>query len=456
GLEALRSGLEHEQTAQLDDLVAQRRRLLELELLGRLLHLAFEVLDQPHKVILRQLPGGDRAPALLIDLFRLGDLLQPHADVADRLHDGRRLDAVLAVVPDLQRTAPVRLVDRRLHRDRHAIGVHDHAALDVSRGTADDLDERALRSEIALLVGVEDRDERDLGEVDALAEKVHADDDIEHAEPQVPKDLDAFDGLDLGVEVMDLDPHLAQVVGEVLVHLLRERRDDRALAALDAGADLREQVIDLTVRRTDLDLGIDESRRPDDLLDRPRRVLAFVRTRRRRDEDRLVETRLELVEGERTVVERAGQAEAVLDEDLLARAVAAVHAANLRERDVRLVDEHEEVRREVVQERPRAAARGTACEMPRVVLDPSARAGLAHHLEVEARALREPLRLEQTALLLELLRAQGELGLDVFDRLEELLARCHEVARRVDVDAIALGQNLSGERVELGDALHVV
>src|SRR5438094_899991 len=148
-----------------------------------------------------------------------------------------------------------------------------------------------------------------------------------------------------------------------------------------------ELVIELTVRRTALDLGIDESRRPDDLFDGPRRMLDLVRTGRRRDEDRLVETRLELVEGEWTVVERAWQSEAVLDEDLLARAVAAVHAAHLRDRDVRLVDEHEEVRREVIEERPRAAPRRTACEMPRVVLDPSARAGLAHHLEVEARAL---------------------------------------------------------------------
>src|SRR6266850_1612209 len=330
----LRAVLQDHQAAQLDDLVSQQGGLFELEIFRRLLHLQLQVLDQAHELVLRELARGDRPPALLVDLFGVGELAQTHADVANGLHDGRRLDAVLGVVRQLPVPAPLGLVDRGLHRDGHAIGVHDHAALDVPRGTADDLDEGALRPEVALLVGVEDRDERDLGEIDALAQQVHADDDIEHAEPQITEDLDALDRLDLGMQVLDLDPHLTQVVGQVLGHLLRERRHDRALAPLDAGAQLPEQVVDLLVGRAHLDLRIHEARRPDDLIDLLRGALGLVWTWRRRHEDGLVETRLELVEGQWPVVKRAWQAEPVLDQDVLPRAVAAVHTAHLRDADV--------------------------------------------------------------------------------------------------------------------------
>ena len=104
---------------------------------------------------------------------------------------------------------------------------------------------------------------------------------------------------------MHLDAHLAQVVGEILGHLLRERCDEGALPALDAQPQLGEEVVDLAFRLADLDLGVDEARRPDDLLHDLWRMLELVGTRRRGHVDGLVETLLELLEGERPVVQRA-------------------------------------------------------------------------------------------------------------------------------------------------------
>jgi hypothetical protein len=75
---------------------------------------------------------------------------------------------VLLVVRFLLRAAAVRLLHRGLHRGRDRVGVEDDAALDVARGAADRLDQRGAVPEVALLVGIEDRDERDLGNVDAL------------------------------------------------------------------------------------------------------------------------------------------------------------------------------------------------------------------------------------------------------------------------------------------------
>ena len=94
--------------------------------------------------------------------------------------------------------------------------------------------------------------------------------------------------------------------------------------------------------------------------------------------------------------------------------------------------------------------------MARVVLDAGAVAELAHHLEVERRALAEPRGLERPALGLELADADLHLGLDVDDGFLELVGRRHVVGGRVDVGLLALGEQLAGQRVELGDALDLV
>ena len=141
-----------------------------------------------------------------------------------------------------------------------SVGVHDHLAADVPGRPADHLDQRPGRAQEALLVGVEDRHQGDLGQVDPLAQQVDPDQDVEDAEPQVAQDRDPLERVHLAVEVLDLDPELAQVVGQVLGHLLGQGRDQGALAALDAGADLLEQVVDLAVGRPDGDRRVDDRR----------------------------------------------------------------------------------------------------------------------------------------------------------------------------------------------------
>ena len=126
--------------------------------------------------------------------------------------------------------------------------------------------------------------------------------------------------------------------------------------------------------------------------------------------------REELVEGLRPVVERARQPEAEVHQRVLARAVALEHAADLRHRLVRLVDEAHEVVREEVEQAEGPLAGRAAVQDARVVLDAVAEAELAHHLHVELGALAQPVRLEQLALLLELLAARLHLVADLPDR----------------------------------------
>ena len=124
----------------------------------------------------------------------------------------------------------VGLVDRLLHRVGDLVGVHDRRAVQMARGAADGLDQRLLGAQEAFLVGVQDRDQADLGQVQTLAQQVDADDHVVHAQAQVAQDLDPLEGLHFGVQVVDLDAQLLQIVGQVLGHALGQRGHQHALA----------------------------------------------------------------------------------------------------------------------------------------------------------------------------------------------------------------------------------
>jgi hypothetical protein len=215
------------------DLVAECRRSFELELTGGGLHLCLHLPDELLDPRAIELVEVDAALPRVHDR-RLCNRPQPLVEVVDALDDRRGLDAAFVVVRLLHRASAVRLVDRSLHRFGDRVGVHDHLAADVPRGPPDHLNQRPGRAQEALLVGVEDRDERDLGQVDPLAQEIDADEHVVDAEPEVAQDRDPLERVDLAVQVLDLDAELLEVVGQILGHLLREGRDQRTLTPVDS------------------------------------------------------------------------------------------------------------------------------------------------------------------------------------------------------------------------------
>ena len=69
-----------------------------------------------------------------------------------------------------------------------------------------------------------------------------------------------FEGLNVGVQVVDLDADLDQIFGQVFRHFLGQRRDQNALALFGTGADFVDQVVDLPFGRANDDLGVDQTR----------------------------------------------------------------------------------------------------------------------------------------------------------------------------------------------------
>ena len=424
------------------------------------MHLLLERLDQPTQFLLRQ------RPELTLDLVPLAlspTVLARHRgravgpqhrqDVADRLADGLRIDAVLLVVGHLQQPSSLRLADRSGHRIGDPVGIHDHLTADVPGRATDHLDQRRLGPEEALLVGVEDADQRHLGKIESLAEEVDADQHIELAQPERTEDLDPLDGVDVGVEVPHPKTLLEQVVGEILGHLLGERGDEHPLVLRHPIVDQLHQIVDLSLGGLDDDLGVDEAGRSDDLFDHLCRHAELVLARRGGEEDRLVDPLEHLFERERPVVAGRREPEAVFDEDVLATAVARELAVELRDRDVALVDHEEEVVREVVEQRERRFAVVTPVDVHRVVLDPVAVADLADHLEVVLGPHPKALCLEQLALLLELLEAHLEFVLDLAHGDCEPLVAGDVMRGREDDRPLHLLQRLAGERVDPREAV---
>ena len=152
-----------------------------------------------------------------------------------------------------------------------------------------------------------------------------------------------------------------------------------------------------------MQIGVDQAGRADHLLDEHAAgALELPGRGRGRDEHRLRPHHVPLLELERPVVDAGGQAEAELGQRALALEVALVHAADLRHRDVALVDEQDGVLGDVLEQGRRRLAGRAAGQVARVVLDARAGARGHDHLEVGDRALLDPLGLEQLAGVAEL------------------------------------------------------
>ena len=241
---------------------------------------------------------------------------------------------------------------------------------------------------------------------------------------------------------------LVEVLGQVLRHALGQRRHQHAFLALHAQTDLRQQVVHLRPDRADVHFRVHQSSRPDHLLDDLAGLLQFESRRRRRDVDGLRLQVLEFVEPQRPVVEGRRQAESILDQGLLARTVATVHAHDLRNGHVTLVDDQHRVARQVIEQAGRRLARCPPRQVARVVLDARAVTHLGHHLDIEQGALFQALRLYKLVPGAELDEPLPQLFLDLVENGQQSFPGRDVVRRREDGQARHPAKDLAGQRVE--------
>ncbi len=178
-----------------------------------------------------------------------------------------------------------------------------------------------------------------------------------------------------------------------------------------------------------VDFGVEQSGGADDLLHHHAVGLAqFVVGGRGAHEEGLGREVFEFLEGERTVVHRRGQPEAVFDQRFLAGAVAAPHGPDLRHGDVAFVHDHQEILGEIVEQAEGPLTGQAFVEVARVVLDARAVAEFAHHLHVELGAFLDALGFQQSALAGKIADSGDEVVLDHLDGIHQhVAARDEEV-----------------------------
>ena len=136
--------------------------------------------------------------------------------------------------------------------------------------------------------------------------------------------------------------------------------------------------------------------------------------------------------------------------------VAAVHRPDLRQGDMALVYECDEIIREIVDEAERPFSGGAAVKISGIVLDTRTIAHLLDHLEVIFHPLLESLCLKRLAYALEILHLLYQVVLDEADCLDCLLFRGDEVLCRVDGHLVQVFYYGPGHRIYQGDPLHLI
>jgi len=275
-------------------------------------------------------------------------------------------------------------------------------------------------------------------------------------EAEIAQNLDALDGVDVGVQVLDAQLGLAHESREIFRQTLGQSGDEHAFASLDGAPGLANEVLHLPFRRTDDDLRVEQSGRADELLGHHGGDAQFVRGRRGGNEQRLPGDLAKLVEGLRSVIERGGQPESEIHQHLFAGPVAVGHSANLRDSHMALVDEQKKILREEIDQAERTVAALAAGEVQRVVFDAVAETHLLKHLQVVVRAHADALGFKELPLRLKLRHAQIELALDAGDGRVEFVARGDVLVGRIEVELVQLARDGTGERIHLDDALNVV
>jgi hypothetical protein len=116
----------------------------------------------------------------------------------------------------LNPSPPICLQNGLIHGRRHFIPIENHLSVHIPGSPAKSLDERLFGSEETLLVGIEDRDERDLRKIEPFPQKIDANEDIKLPQPKFSDNLNSIKGINVGMEIFYPNTKVRIIFGEIL------------------------------------------------------------------------------------------------------------------------------------------------------------------------------------------------------------------------------------------------
>ena len=115
---------------------------------------------------------------------------------------------------------------------------------------------------------------------------------------------------------------------------------------------------------------------------------------------------------------------------------------------MRLIEEHQRVLRQIVDQGRRRLSGQTACKVSAVVLNAFAEAHLMEHFQVKERSFADSLSFKQLAAFYEFCLLVSELIFDSFNSAKNIVSRRDVVRRRINGEAVYLLTCFTGQRIE--------
>ena len=259
------------------------------------------------------------------------------------------------------------------------------------------------------------------------------------------------------MQIAHADAGFRHVFGQVFGHALGECGDQHAPAMLGDFAAFRQQIIHLLLDGADFRDGVHQAGWADHLFGKGAAgAFHLPGARRGADEDGRRAVGIPLFEFQRAVIRAAWQTEAIFGKHGLARIVAAIHAANLRHRDMAFIHDQQSVFGQIFEQRGWWFARVAACQVAAVIFNTFAGTSGFHHFNVEDGALFQPLRFQQFAFRMQLRQMFLQFILDARDGLGQRRARRDIVAIRVDRNAFHLCGDFARQRIEFADCFNLI
>ena len=160
------------------------------------------------------------------------------------------------------------------------------------------------------------------------------------------------------------------VLGQILRHALGQHGHQRAKTAFGHVTNFADQIIDLAAGGANFNRRVDQPGRTDDLLgEHAAGLLEFPPAGRGRNVQRLRSHDVPFFKAQWPVVHARRQPKAELGQGRLATKIAAIHGAELRDRHMALVNEHQRVVRQILKQCRRRLAGLAARQIAGIILN---------------------------------------------------------------------------------------
>ena len=258
------------------------------------------------------------------------------------------------------------------------------------------------------------------------------------------------------MEITDADTGFLHIVGQILCHPFGQSRDEHFVMIFYFLAHLSQQIVDLSLHRTDIYLRVQQTGRPDDLFRTKQFVLRFIFPGSGGYKHDLVDPVLKLLKIQRPVILGGRQTESIIHQGCFPRLISGIHPADLRNRFVGLVDDHQKIIAEVINQGIGRLPRFQPGKIPGVVFDTGTYTGFPEHFDVKVGPLFDPLRFQKLSFALKISDTFLHVLLDFLRCLQDRIHRNDVVGRREDRDVLQLAEDFTGQRIDLGDPVDLV